>query len=189
MLGDSIMNDSANSLYETRLEPLCPGVRIEVVASVNGGTGCWFYKKAVDEWVLRHEPDLVMIGGISQRNDVDSIREVVEDIRAACDAEVVLLTGPAGVEGDPAGNPDWNEHVSLASDGYHARIKRLADELHCEFVDLATAWGLHMKSCGKPYEHFMRDSLHANTRGKLVIGEILRAHFAPVEQAATARAG
>jgi hypothetical protein len=35
----------------------------------------------------------------------------------------------------------------------------------------------------------MRDSLHANTRGKLVIGEILRAHFAPVEQAATARAG
>ena len=31
--------------------------------------------------VLDHQPDLVIIGGISQSDDIDSIREVIRQIR------------------------------------------------------------------------------------------------------------
>ena len=58
MLGDSICNDTSNSLYETLLMRAYPKARIEVVTSVRGGTGCQFYKDPphVQEYVLRFQP-------------------------------------------------------------------------------------------------------------------------------------
>ena len=179
MLGDSVMNDTANSLYEVVVEHAYPRANIDVISSVSGGGGCWLYKDAVPEWILSYEPDLLMIGGISARDDIDAIRAVVEQTRAGSHAEVMLLTGPAGKEGDPTSKAAWTEHVSVAGDGFHARLKRLAGELRCEFVDLATPWGEHVTSSGKPYAHFMRDEVHPNSRGKVMLGRFLAAHFAP----------
>jgi hypothetical protein len=44
MLGDSICNDTSKSLYETLLARIYPKAKIEIVTSVRGGTGCWYYK-------------------------------------------------------------------------------------------------------------------------------------------------
>ena len=68
MLGDSIVNDTSSSQFELLLGRQYPKCKIEKVTSVRGSTGCWWYKldNHVQEYVLRHKPDLLMIGGISQ---------------------------------------------------------------------------------------------------------------------------
>ena len=76
-----------------------PKCKIEKVTSARGSTGCWWYKldNHVEEYVLRHKPDLLMIGGISQREDVDSIREVIRQVRAKQSPEILLMTPAFGV--------------------------------------------------------------------------------------------
>jgi hypothetical protein len=76
MLGDSIVNDTARSRWGDQLQARYPGCKISVVAVVRGGTGCWWYKEAgrVERYVVPQHPDLLIVGGISQQDDVDSIR-------------------------------------------------------------------------------------------------------------------
>ncbi len=64
MLGDSIVNDTSHSKYELLLGRMYPKCRIVKVTSVRGSTGCWWYKEEnrVEEWVLRHQPDLLSMG-------------------------------------------------------------------------------------------------------------------------------
>jgi hypothetical protein len=44
MLGDSTINDTGNSLYETSLHQVLPNVKFEVINSVRGSTGCTWYQ-------------------------------------------------------------------------------------------------------------------------------------------------
>jgi hypothetical protein len=43
---------------------------------VSGGTGCWCFKtpERVQRYVLDFKPDLLIIGGISHRDDIDSVK-------------------------------------------------------------------------------------------------------------------
>ena len=95
MLGDSICNDTANSLYETLLKRAYPRAEIEVVASVRGGGSCQYYKdeNRVQEYVLRFQPDLVIIAGISHGYDPEAIRSVIRQIKGQAECEIMVLTG------------------------------------------------------------------------------------------------
>ena len=64
MLGDSIVNDTANSAWDLLVERHYPGSRIELIASVESAKGAWHYRKdnRIERQVLRHEPDLLIIG-------------------------------------------------------------------------------------------------------------------------------
>ena len=95
MLGDSICNDTSNSLYETLLNRVYPKAQIEVTTSIRSGTGCQYYKEDhhVQEYVLRFKPDLVIIAGISHDFDAESIRSVIRQIRAGSKSEILLLSG------------------------------------------------------------------------------------------------
>ena len=89
MLGDSIINDTARSCWHELVAQHYPKCNIVRVVAVRGGTGCWFYKQPgkIEKYVLKQRPDLVIIGGISQRYDVGSIRECLNQIRAASKCE------------------------------------------------------------------------------------------------------
>ena len=95
MLGDSICNDTSNSLYETLLARIYPKAKLEIVTSVRGGTGCWYYKDEgrVKPYVLDYKPDLVMIAGISHGFDVESIRSVIRQIRQGSNCEILVMSG------------------------------------------------------------------------------------------------
>jgi hypothetical protein len=184
MLGDSICNDTSNSLYETLLAERYPGARIEVVTSVRGGTGCWYYKDEdrVQPYVLAYHPDLVIIAGISHSFDVESIRSVIRQIRAGSDCEILVMTGavaprdqiePAFVAGRPAG-------VALdLMERFPARMAAMCRDEGVEFFDIRRVWDDYLGQSSKPYEHFARDRIHANSRGKAVLGRILGLYFAP----------
>lgn len=191
MLGDSICNDTSNSLYETILAEWYPGARIEVVTSIRGGTGCWYYKNEnrVQPYVLNYRPDLVIIAGISHDFDVDSIRSVVGQIREKSDCEILVMTGAIAPRAvlEPAFVATRQAGAALDT------MERFPDSLaamcraeQVEFFDMRRVWDDYLLRSHEPYEHFARDSIHANGRGKAVLGRILGRYFAPREDASAA---
>jgi hypothetical protein len=48
-----------------------------------------------------------------------------------------------------------------------------------EFFDIRRVWDGYVQQSYLPIEHFLRDPIHANSRGKAVLGRILGRYFAP----------
>jgi len=89
-----------------------------------------------------------------------------------------LMSGAFG-RVDPRDDRQWQRHFDPAGDSYRARLKRLADEIHVEFLDLRGAWGESIRQSGKDLDWFHRDPVHANERGEQIIGRILYRYLAP----------
>lgn len=179
MLGDSIVNDTSRSRWDDVLQRQYPKVRITKVTVVRGGTGCWWYKEPgrVDRYVLPYQPDLLIIGGISQRDDVDSIRDVVEQVHKELpECDVLLMTGAFGPT-DPRDDKQWRFDIDPKGADYRAKLKRLADGLHAGFLDMTAQWGKYIRDSGKDLTWFKRDAVHANERGEQILGRILAAHL------------
>lgn len=174
MLGDSIMGDTGSSNYEKILEREYPNCKVERIMSLRGSTGCWWYKdeNRVQDYVLRHEPDLLMIGGISQREDIDAIRSVIHQVREKQSPDIMLITPVFGAEPDPHLR-NWTFEIDAEKYAYRANLKKLAEEEDCEFVDLTGVVWQYMLDSGKCYGWFKRDYVHANRRGFQVIGRHL----------------
>jgi len=175
MLGDSIVNDTSRSCWNLVVERRHPKCPIEKITSVRGSTGCGWYKEAgrVRKFVLDHKPDLVIVGGISHGNDTDSIAEVVRQIRAASQPDILLMTGAFG-RTDPRDETQWRriidpEHHST----YRKNLETLAGTLDAAFLDMEAAWAEYVRQSGKELEWFKRDPIHANARGEQILGRIL----------------
>jgi alpha-L-fucosidase len=175
MLGDSIVNDTSRSGWDYLVERRHPRCTIEKVTAVRGSTGCWWYREPgrVKEYVLDHNPDLVIIGGISQRNDIPSIRDVVRQIQNACGADILLMTGAFG-QTDPRDEAEWRQisdpnHFSP----YRTNLEKLAGDMHAAFLDMEAAWGRYIRQSGRELSSFQRDPIHANEQGEQILGHIL----------------
>ena len=180
MLGDSIIGDTSSSKYELLLQRLYPKCKIEKITSTRGSTGCWWYQdeNRIEGYVLKHKPDLLMIGGISQRGDTEAIRSVIRQVRAQQPCEVLLMTPAFGALPDPH-IKNWRYDIDPASDDYRARLLRLAAEEKCAFLDMTGPWWQFVKDSGCDYGWFQRDRVHANERGHQILGRILEKYFAP----------
>jgi len=181
MLGDSIINDTASSQYELLLERMYPKCKVTKIRSVRGSTGCWWYKEEgrVKEWVLDHNPDLLMIGGISQRGDVDSIRDVIRQVRAVRPEVEILVITPVFGSTNPRTDKEWTYDTDPNGPGYRSQLLRLAAEEQVEFLDMTGPWGQYIREADKTRGWFMRDPVHANERGFQILGRILEKYFAP----------
>ena len=183
MLGDSIINDTARGCWHELVAKHYPKCAIVCYTCVRGGTGCWFYKQPgkVQKYVLAQRPDLVIVGGISQRHDVDSIRDCLQQIRAKSSCEFFLMTGPFGVA-DPLSGADWRKKIADGKDEkYAAALAALAGEFAAEYLDLQTVWGDYIRGAGKPLDFFKRDPVHANAEGEAALARILEQYFAPAK--------
>jgi hypothetical protein len=179
MLGDSIVNDTSRSCWNLLLDQTYPNCRIVKITCVRGSTGCWWYKESgrVQKFVLEHDPNLVIIGGISQRGNISSIRDVIRQIRRASETDILLMTGAFG-RPDPRDEAEWKQisdpnHYS----DYRRDLEHLASETQSAFLDMEAAWGKYIRECGKELEWFKRDTIHANERGEQILGHILAAYL------------
>ena len=181
MLGDSIINDTGSSPWELLVERQYPGSRIEVVTSVGGGKGCWYYQEdnRIQSYVLDYQPDLLIIGGLCQRGDMEAIREVIRQVRAAAQPEIVLMSGMFGKDEDPRTRPAALAREDAYSDAYREGLRRLAEQENAGFFDLSAAWGEYMRGIYTPYEFFMRDAVHANDRGRALAARLIAGYFCP----------
>jgi hypothetical protein len=180
MLGDSIVNDTARSNWTFHLDEQYPKVKVVKYTVVRGSTGCDWYREPgrVKRYVLDFKPTLVMIGGISHRDNVDAIPDVIRQIRAGSGADVLVMTGPFG-HADPNDEAQLRAIAHPAETSYAARLARLARDEKVEFVDLQKVWAEYVRASGRPVAAFKRDAVHANREGEQIVGRILMGYFGP----------
>ena len=182
-LGDSIIADTCRSKFWLLMERYYPKCKVSCACSVRSATGCWWYKddNRVESWVFSHKPDLVVIGGVSQRDDIDAIRSVIRQIRAKDpEMEILLLTPVFGIEGqskDAGWNVGWDYNPEKAEHPFRRDMKRLAEEEKCAFFDINAPWRQYILDSGKDMGYFHRDLVHANTRGEQLVGHLLERWF------------
>ena len=182
MLGDSIINDTFNSNFQSLLMRHYAKADLKFICSVRGSTGCWYYQEPDNfkNYVTALKPNLLVIGGISHKGDIDAIRKVIEMTRKQIGCEVLLMSGPLGC--------DWRNHderkvsvdlqeQSWTPDPFVEKQKRLAEEMQVEFLDMATVWHDYLGASRKPWQWFHRDKVHGNDRGKQIAGRILEAYL------------
>jgi len=177
-LGDSIMGDTHGSKYWLLINRLYPQSKVVGILSNRSGTGCWFYEKDnnVEQYVFRHKPDLLMIGGISQRDDIDAIRSTIRQVRAKSDCDILLITPVFGTFNEKRIKENPPEPIPGT---YRDNLRKLAEEEKCGFFDMTAPWMAYMTSSGMDSMWFMRDVVHANERGTQIIGRLMEAFFAP----------
>lgn len=185
MLGDSIVNDTLNSILDLRIERANPGVAVTVFPAVTNGGGCWRYRRDghVQTMVLDHKPDLVVIGGVSHRNDIESIRVVMKEILSRSDAEVLLASGAVAAvdwmvrDRDDPRAERWRENLETANARYRKALAELAQRDRVAFFDLRDVWETYLEETGQDRTALMRDSVHANVYGQHLLGRMMRVYF------------
>jgi len=181
-LGDSIMQDAANAPIDLWLEREHPGVRVEIITAIGGGAGMqrWTHPEDfaghdlnLQAAVIDQRPDLVVIGGISNGGDYDSVRSVVARVRDGAGAigapvpDILLMTGPFG---------EWSKvsNGPTANDDEDARqLRTIAAESGAAFMDLRREWIEAVTGSGRAPETFYRDPIHGNAVGKHLQGRII----------------
>lgn len=184
MLGDSIINDTFNSNFQSLMMQLYSKADMKFICSVRGSTGCWYYQdpEQFKNYVTVLKPDLLIIGGISQKGNIAAIRKVIEMTKQQIGCEILLMSGPLG--------KDWRQHNEKAPTAnippqvwtpnpFVGKQRQLANELHVEFLDAATVWHNYLGQSGKPWRWFHRDKVHGNDRGKQIVGRIIDEYFKP----------
>jgi len=197
MLGDSIMNDTYNSLWDVLAEQHVPeGGDLVTIPSVRGGTGMdWFAETdpstdepRINEWVLRHQPDLVMLGGISHQGGsiAESYRDVVRQIKAADPSiEILILSGAAG-QFDPTDPGKWQFDVEPGDPSqFRSRLLDVARDEGVGFFDLRSPWNQFLIDADQSREFFLRDDIHMNQYGQQVVARSLEQFFVATPEPGT----
>ena len=177
-MGDSIVNDTMRSGWVAKLSEAYPEADIQATVYVRGGGGCQHYKEEgrIAKHVIPRRPDLVFIGGISQR-DIESIREVLHQLRSDLpDVEILLASGAFGTA-DPR-IPEELANASHSGTGaYGQSLKKLATEERCAYLDMTTPWAEYIRSANVHPHIFYRDRVHANEYGEQILSKILMAFW------------
>lgn len=177
-LGDSIINDTMRSGWVAKLAEGYPKASITTTVYVRGGGGCQHYAEEgrVAKYILPRKPDLVLIGGISQR-DTYSIFRVIREIRAALpETEFLLTTGAFGTS-DPRNPNELAKAPHSGTGAYGESLKTLAREEQCAYLDMTTPWVEYIRS-SKLHPHlFYRDVVHANEYGEQILAKIMTAFW------------
>jgi len=179
-LGDSIVNDTMRSGWVALLQEAYPKARVRATVYVRGGGGCQHYKEGdrVAKYIIPRKPDLVFIGGISQK-DIASIREVIRQLRAGCpNVEFLLATGMFGTV-DPRDAAALAKAPHSGTGAYGQELKSLAAEEGCAYLDMTTPWAEYIRSSHSHPHRFCRDVVHANEYGEQILARILMAFWAP----------
>jgi hypothetical protein len=179
LLGDSIIGNTSSSSFELLLMRNYPKCKINKITSLRSSTGCNWYKddNRIESYVLKHNPELLVIGGISNGNDPEDVRSVIKQVRAAMpDLEILLLTPVFGSVRD-AHIKTFSPAIDTTQPNFRWGMQTVAAEEHCAFFDMTGPWWSYIENSGKSYGWFKGDAVHANQRGCQIIGRLLEIWF------------
>lgn len=179
LLGDSIMGNTSGSSFELLLMRNYPTCKIVKIPSLRSSTGCKYYKdeNRVESYVLRHNPDLLVIGGISNGGDAEAVRSVIRQVREKKpDTEVLLLTPVFGAMRDEHIRT-FTREIDTTTPNFRHGMQKVAAEERCAFFDMTSPWWTYIQESGKTPGWFMGDAVHANARGCQIIGRLLEIWF------------
>jgi hypothetical protein len=178
-LGDSIINDIMRSGWIAKLREAYPKATIKATVFVRGGGGNYHYKEEgrIQKYLVPLKPNSVFIGGISQREDFKSMKEVIDQIRADLpEIEFLLATGAFGTT-DPRDVAALAEAQHSGSAPYGVAMKKFAAQEQCAYLDITIPWAEYIRSLGLNPHLFYRDRVHANEYGEQILSKIMLAFF------------
>ncbi|MBN2452203.1 MAG: SGNH/GDSL hydrolase family protein [Lentisphaeria bacterium] len=180
LLGDSIMGNTSSSAFDLLLMRHYPKCRIAKIASLRSSTGCTYYQEdnRVEDYVLKHNPDLVLIGGISNRGDAEAVRSVIRQVRARKPETEFLLLTPVFGAARSEHIRTYTREIDTTTKNFRHDLSNVAAEEGCAFFDMTGPWWAYIQESGKTYGWFMGDAVHANARGCQIIGRLLEIWFA-----------
>lgn len=179
--GDSIVADTMRSGWLAKLGEAWPKAKIRGTVYVRGGGGCQHYREEdrITKNIVPRKPDLVFIGGISQR-DTEFIRACIRTLRAGLpEVEILLASGAFGSNADPRDPADLAKAPHSGTGVYGEKLRQLAADEHCAYLDLTAPWAEYLNSSGVHPHVFYRDRVHANESGEQILSRILLSFFAP----------
>lgn len=179
LLGDSIMGNTSGSSFELLLMRDYPKCNVIKIPSLRSSTGCKYYQEEnrVQEYVLRHNPDLLIIGGISNGGDAEAVRSVIKQVHARKpNTEVLLLTPVFGALQDEHIRT-FTREIDRTTSNFRFNMQQVAVEEKCAFFDMTGPWWEYIQNSGKTYGWFKGDAVHANGRGCQIIGRLLDVWF------------
>lgn len=177
-VGDSIVNDTMRSGWVAEWGAAYPKAEIRATVYVRGGGGCQHYREEdrVGKHILPRKPDLVILGGISQKS-VGDIREVIRQLRAGLpEVEILLMTGTFGTT-DPRDENALAKAPHSGTGAYGGALRELARSERCAFLDMTTPWARYIRSSRLHPHRFYRDAVHANEYGEQILGQIMMAFW------------
>jgi len=173
--GDSIVADTMRSGWLAKLGEAYPKARIRGTVYVRGGGGCQHYREEgrIARNIIPRKPDLVFIGGISQR-DTGFIRDCIQMLRAGLpNVEILLASGAFGSNADPRDAAELARAPHSGTGAYGERLRRVAADTGCAYLDMTAPWAEYLNSA-KVHPHvFYRDRVHANEFGEQILSKIL----------------
>lgn len=184
MLGDSIINDTFNSNFQALLKRQYSDSNLDVICSVRGSTGCWFYKEKENfkEYVENRKPDLLIIGGISNAKDctdedaANYIDEVITNAKENIGCEVMLLTGPLGNSKKEFNNSSDDYKVPFE---FWNLLEEIAENQKIEFQNQGIIWRDYILKNKNYIDMLYRDSVHGNRFGEQIIARMIEKYFQP----------
>ena len=179
LLGDSIMGNTSSSMFELLLMRDYPKCKIVKIASLRSSTGCKYYREAnrVQDYVLKHNPDLLVIGGISNGGDAEAVRSVIQQVRAQQPGTEVLLLTPVFGSTRDEHIRTYTREIDTTTNNFRFNMQKVAAEEKCAFFDMTGPWWAYIQDSGKCYGWFMGDAVHGNARGCQIIGRLLEGWF------------
>jgi len=186
MLGDSISQDTCNSYYDIQVEPMYPGADLQLVPSIDGSKGCWYYieDERFQRYVVDQKPELLMIGTHSEHHGIGPVEQMLRRVQAELDCEVMVVSGPMGDDHRYAAE-DHSEDARAMREEHLPRRRafarqqaELCRDLGVAYFDLCSAWIDYLDQASVPYDYFHRDAGHANDRGKQVLAQLMTRYFA-----------
>ena len=173
-IGDSIVNDTMRSGWVALLREAYPQAEITAAVYVRGGGGAQHFREdqRLEKQVFPRRPDLVFLGGISQRS-IEDLELLVDRLRAGLPGvEILLATGAFGST-DPRDREALAAAAYSGTGGYGRRLRELADRKDCGFLDFTTPWAEYLHASGQHPHRFYRDSVHANEFGEQILAKIM----------------
>ncbi len=184
-IGDSIVNDTMRSGWIALLREAYPRAEITATVYVRGGGGAQHFREnsRLERNVFPRRPDVVFLGGISQRS-IEDLGMLIDQLRAGLpEVEILLGTGAFGTA-DPRDAAVLARAPHSGTGEYGRRLRALAAEKRCAFLDFTTPWAEYLDSAGVHPHVFYRDPVHANEFGEQVLAGILLSFFRPDGEAA-----
>ncbi|HMO64520.1 MAG TPA: hypothetical protein PKE47_04730, partial [Verrucomicrobiota bacterium] len=184
-IGDSIVNDTMRSGWVALLREAYPRADITATVHVRGGGGAQHFREAgrLARNVFPRRPDLVFLGGISQRS-IEDLAVLIGQLRAGLpEVEILLGTGAFGTA-DPRDPAALAAAPHSGTGDYGRRLRELAEAERCAFLDFTTPWAEYLNGSGQHPHRFYRDVVHANEFGEQVLAKILMSFWQPGASAA-----
>lgn len=177
-IGDSIVNDTMRSGWVALLREAYPRAEITATVYVRGGGGAQHFRESqrLEKQVFPRRPDLVFLGGISQRS-IEDLEALIDQLRAGLpEVEILLGTGAFGTA-DPRDPAALAVAAHSGTGAYGRRLRELADRKGCAFLDFTTPWAEYLHASGQHPHRFHRDAVHANEFGEQILARILMAFW------------